>query len=61
MKLIGKAIDKACPKAAPSGLLDRWAVLLAPCQLEQLRFFIDRQCDLDTPPGVRQRQFAVIT
>ena len=55
MKLIGKAVDKACPKAAPSGLLDCWPALLGPCQLEQLRCFIDRQCDFNTPRGVGQR------
>ena len=54
MKLIRKTIDKTGPKAAPSGLLDRWATFLGPRQFEQLRFFIDRQFELYIPGGVGQ-------
>ena len=42
MKLFGKATDKARPKTAPGGLLDRRAALLGPCEFEPLRLFIDR-------------------
>ncbi|MDP1868866.1 MAG: Crp/Fnr family transcriptional regulator [Bradyrhizobium sp.] len=50
MKLIGKAIDEACPETAPSRLPDHRSPTLGPCQLEPLRFVIDYRGDVDVFP-----------
>jgi len=50
-KLIGNAIDEAGSETAACRLSNRWPALLGPRQLEPLRFFIGRRCNLDTPVG----------